>query len=59
MYSGDANPLLSKLQTYLALTAKADSPRLLPYEALAMKQYWTGYGLALRGAQIWAGPRKR
>jgi hypothetical protein len=44
---------------YLTLIMGASPTKLLPYEALVMRQYWLCYGLALKGAQQWFGPRKR
>jgi CRISPR/Cas system-associated endonuclease Cas1 len=56
---GDVNLVLAKQAKYLALVESAPEERLLPYEALVMKQYWTCYGQALREALEWFGPRKR
>lgn len=57
--SGDVSPLLALQEQYLALIHNVNQTRLLPYEALIVKQYWACYGLALIGAQQWFGPRKR
>jgi len=59
IYRGDWEPLIARQEAYLTLITRADRPKLLPYEALVMKQYWICYGLALRGALEWVGPRKR
>lgn len=59
VYAGDADPLVTRQGRYLALVREASSNKLLPYEALVMKQYWLAFGYALRGVQEWVGPRKR
>lgn len=59
VYQGDASSLTAKQERYLALMSGANPAKLLPYEALVMKQYWICYGLALREAVEWVGPRKR
>jgi hypothetical protein len=55
----DVDSLIARQEKYLALIRSADPAKLLPYEALVMKQYWVYYGLALREAVEWVGPRKR
>ena len=57
--SHEADPLLSRLGQYLALIKDAPPTRLLPYEALIMRQYWRSYRFALRFSELWSGPRKR
>ena len=59
VYSGDADPLLARQAQYFARMSDVSPEKLLPYEALIMKQYWLGFGFALRGVQEWFGPRKR
>ncbi|HEV2137680.1 MAG TPA: hypothetical protein VGR53_02445 [Nitrososphaerales archaeon] len=57
--SGDADTIVAEQEGYLALIRETRQARLLPYEALVMKRYWQCYGLALKRAQWWFGPRKR
>jgi len=46
-------------EKYLSLIDTASYTKLLVYEALIMREYWRCFGLALRRAQPWFGPRKR
>lgn len=55
----DVQTLVSRQEKYLRLIESADRGKLLPYEALVLKQYWACYMLALREALEWVGPRKR
>ncbi|HEV2225336.1 MAG TPA: hypothetical protein VGR56_00865, partial [Nitrososphaerales archaeon] len=59
IYRGNADPLMAQQEKYFALLDSVSQAKLLPYEALVMKQYWLCYGLALRGVLQWVGPRKR
>ncbi|MDV3292954.1 MAG: hypothetical protein LYZ70_01630 [Nitrososphaerales archaeon] len=59
LYAGDVGPAIALQEKYLALIPSAGPSRLLTYEALVMREYWRCYGLALKKAQQWFGPRKR
>ncbi|HEV2225306.1 MAG TPA: hypothetical protein VGR56_00715 [Nitrososphaerales archaeon] len=59
LYPGDTDSFVSQQEKYLALINMASPTRLLPFEAQVMRQYWACYGLALKSAQQWSGPRKR
>ena len=51
--------MVAEQEKYLARIIETNMAKLLPYEALVMKQYWDCYGLALKRAQQRFGPRKR
>lgn len=59
LHAGDVGPAMTLQEKYLTLISDTNQRGLLTYEALSMKQYWRCYGLALRKAQQWFGPRKR
>jgi CRISPR/Cas system-associated endonuclease Cas1 len=59
LYSGDVALAISLLEKYLTLINDPSSTKFVTFEALAMKQYWFCFGLAIKKAQQWFGPRKK
>jgi CRISPR/Cas system-associated endonuclease Cas1 len=59
LHASDVGRAVSLQEKYIALIATAKLNELLTYEGLIMKEYWRCFGVAVKPAQQWLGPRKR